>query len=129
LRISIHGNYQHLILNSASALESLNPIITSLVQLVNSHRSASEASDVRRLTYIAIVFIPLSFVATIFSMGDDFLPGKGNFWLYWATSIPITLAVLAATCLHLVKPYYLRLSENLRGLLRRERDNESISSG
>ncbi|KAI8955013.1 hypothetical protein F4801DRAFT_416888 [Xylaria longipes] len=105
----------------ASALESLNPIITSLIQLANSHRSLSEASDVRRLTYIAIVFIPLSFVAALFSMGDNFLPGSGGFWQYWATSVPITLGVLAAASLHR-KAYFLGPYEKLQGwLLRRKR--------
>lgn len=119
---------------SANALESLNPIITSLVQLMNSHRSVSEASDVRRLTYIAIVFIPLSFIATLFSMGDDFLPGKTNFWLYWVTSIPITLLVLAATSVKLLKTCLLFLPGAFygRALKRekvRERNKNSVCSG
>ncbi|KAI1749611.1 hypothetical protein F4782DRAFT_549555 [Xylaria castorea] len=101
----------------ANALESLNPIIMSLIQLANSRRSMSEASDVRRLTYIAVVFIPLSFVAALFSMGDNFLPGRESFWLYWATSIPITLAVLAVMSLHLLKAYFLHLSGKLQGWL------------
>ncbi|KAI0452323.1 hypothetical protein F5B21DRAFT_344633 [Xylaria acuta] len=95
----------------------------SLIQLTNSHRSMSEASDVRRLTYIAVVFIPLSFVAALFSITDNFVPGRGSFWLYWETSIPITLAVLvAATSLHLLKAYFLCPFENFQGwLLRRKR--------
>ncbi|KAI1735869.1 hypothetical protein F4680DRAFT_452531 [Xylaria scruposa] len=97
----------------ANALESLN----TLVQLANSHRSMSEASDVRRLTYIAVVFIPLSFVAALFSMGDNFLPGRDNFWLYWATSIPITLVVLGVMSLHLLKAYFLCLFEKIQGWL------------
>jgi hypothetical protein len=96
---------------------------------MNSHRSVSEASDVRRLTYIAIVFIPLSFIATLFSMGDDFLPGKTNFWLYWVTSIPITLLVLAATSVKLLKTFLLFLpgalyGRVLKGDMRREKDKE-----
>ncbi|KAI0402836.1 hypothetical protein F4802DRAFT_334828 [Xylaria palmicola] len=102
----------------ASTLESLNPIIMSLIQLANSNRSISEASDVRRLTYIAVVFIPLSFVAGLFSMGDDFLPGRGSFWVYWVASIPITLAVLAATSLHTLKAYPLQWYRKLRERLR-----------
>ncbi|KAI5921096.1 hypothetical protein F4810DRAFT_702558 [Camillea tinctor] len=52
----------------ARSLEALNPILTSIVQLIDSHKSISEAADVKRLTYIAIVFIPLSFIAGLFSM-------------------------------------------------------------
>lgn len=49
------------------------------------------------MTYIALVFIPLSFTSTIFSMSDDFGPGKDRFWIYFATAIPLLLVVLGSS--------------------------------
>ncbi|KAK4447210.1 hypothetical protein QBC34DRAFT_410097 [Podospora aff. communis PSN243] len=77
------------------SLELMAPMATSLLQLMDSERSVSEAVNVRRLTYIALVFVPLSFVASIFSMGDDFAPGRPGFWVYFAVAIPMALVVLA----------------------------------
>lgn len=45
------------------ALEAFGPIMTSLVQLVDSRRSIAQAENIRRLTYIVLGFIPLTFVS------------------------------------------------------------------
>ncbi|KAI0020004.1 hypothetical protein F4780DRAFT_395409 [Xylariomycetidae sp. FL0641] len=79
----------------ARSLEMLHPIITSLVQLMDSRKSLSEAAYVKRLTYLAMVFIPLTFVTGLFSMASDYAPGSNQFWVYWAISLPVTLTVLA----------------------------------
>lgn len=89
---------QHLewqIIRNANSLESLGPIITAMVQLIASHESIYQAEDVRRLTYIAIAFIPLSFLASLFSMSDPFGPAGEFFWVYWAAAIPIAIATVA----------------------------------
>lgn len=83
-----------LIGDHARSLEALNPIITALVQLQDMRRSVLQAEDVRRLTYIALIFIPLSYVASLFSMAEQYGPGGGGFWVYWASSLPIALVVV-----------------------------------
>ncbi|KAJ9269113.1 hypothetical protein DTO212C5_4796 [Paecilomyces variotii] len=55
----------------ARSLEVLSPINTSLVQLIDSRKSISQAEDVKRLSFVALVFIPLSFVTGIFSMAEQ----------------------------------------------------------
>ncbi|KAI1496088.1 hypothetical protein F5X99DRAFT_85808 [Biscogniauxia marginata] len=99
----------------ARSLDTLNPILTSIVQLMDSHKSISEAADVKRLTYIAIVFIPLSFISGLFSMGENFLPGADGFWLYWVTSIPITVLVVAASSTPFIGRKLLGLLHALQG--------------
>lgn len=83
------------IIQNSRSLESLSPIITSMVQLIASHDSIAQAKDVRRLTYIAIAFIPLSYLASIFSMSDPFGPAGEMFWVYWAAAVPLAIAILA----------------------------------
>ncbi|KAF9765486.1 hypothetical protein IL306_002224, partial [Fusarium sp. DS 682] len=80
-------------------LEQIIPLATSMFQLLDSRRSIAEAVNVRRLTYIALVFVPLSWVSALFSMGGDFLPGRESFWVYFATALPIVLIVLAMSVL------------------------------
>jgi len=83
--------------NYSQSLETKGPIITTMIQILDSRRSIEEAINVRHLTYIAMVFIPLSYAASIFSMGDDYGPGKEKFWIYFATAMPLTLLVFAAS--------------------------------
>lgn len=70
------------------------PMATSMVQLLESRRSMLEAANVSRLTFIALVFVPLSWVASLFSMADDYSPGHRNFWVYFATALPVLFLVV-----------------------------------
>jgi Mg2+ and Co2+ transporter CorA len=81
------------------SLERIIPIVTSMVQLYDARRSVTESINVRRLTYVALIFVPLSWVATLFSMADDYGPGKPRFWVYFAVSLPFCLLVFACSFL------------------------------
>ncbi|KAK6958361.1 hypothetical protein Daesc_001160 [Daldinia eschscholtzii] len=76
---------------NGNALEAMIPIMASIIQLLDSRRSVVEAIYVKRLTYIAIVFLPLSFVATLFSMSDNFSIAGTGVWIYVATAVPLLL--------------------------------------
>jgi len=76
------------------SLEQIVPVATLMVQLLDSRGSMLEAINVRRLTYIALVFVPLSWVASLFSMSDNYSPGHEQFWVYFATALPLLLLVL-----------------------------------
>ena len=54
-----------------------------------AERSIREAKSVKALTIIGIVFIPLAFVASLFSMSDPFRPGERLFWMYFVVSLPL----------------------------------------
>lgn len=74
-------------------LEAMVPLVTSAAALIESRRSLYETANVTRLTILALVFVPLSYIASIFSMADDFGPGGARFWVYFATAIPLASAV------------------------------------
>ncbi|KAK4641509.1 hypothetical protein QC761_501220 [Podospora bellae-mahoneyi] len=76
------------------SLEHMVPVATSMVQLFDSRRSIQEAANVSRLTFIALVFVPLSWVASLFSMSEDYSPGHKSFWVYFATALPVMILVL-----------------------------------
>ena len=83
----------------SNLLEQMIPLATSMVQLLDSQFSTLEAANVRRLTYIALVFVPLSWVASLFSMSDKYAPGNELFWVYFATALPVLLLVLLLSVL------------------------------
>lgn len=86
----LQSNLEHY----SRSLEQMVPIATSMVQLLDSRRGILEASHVGRLTFIALVFVPLSWVSSIFSMSDGYSPGHEHFWVYFATSVPVLLLVV-----------------------------------
>lgn len=49
------------------------------------------AQAVGRLTSIAAIFVPISLIAAIFSMGGEFAAGQTKFWIFWATSAGVML--------------------------------------
>ena len=83
----------------AKFLESMVPMATSMLQLTDSRRSQAEARNVKRLTYVALFFIPLSFVAGLFSMAEYVAPWGERFWLYLAVAVPLLLFVLGLSAL------------------------------
>ncbi|KAH8734311.1 hypothetical protein BGZ61DRAFT_559911 [Ilyonectria robusta] len=93
----------------SQSLEQIVMVATSMVQLFDSRRSILEAINVRRLTYIALIFVPLSWVASLFSMSDTYSPGHENFWVYFATALPLVVVVLLLSAI----PYD-RMKEALR---------------
>ena len=74
-------------------LSEMVPIVTSLIQIIDSRRSLMETANISRLTHLAMVFVPLTFVTGLFSMDESIAPGGKAFWLYFAVAIPICLIV------------------------------------
>lgn len=74
-------------------LEALVMIATSLIQAIDCRRSLTETLNISRLTYLALSFIPLTFVSGLFSMNDNIAPVGKLFGLYFAISIPLCVLV------------------------------------
>jgi hypothetical protein len=69
-------------------------------QAVNeAAQSLREAKTVKTLTFIALFFIPMEWMATLFSMSEPFLPGGRHFWVYFVLSVPTVLFAFVITSL------------------------------
>jgi hypothetical protein len=75
-------------------LESMLPVVTSLVQISDARQSFVETANISRLTVLALVFVPLSYISSLFSMNTTNMPGSPHFWVYFAVAIPVTLIVI-----------------------------------
>lgn len=84
---SMIGAYTH-------RLETTVSVATSLIQAIHSRRSLTETENISRLTYLALCFIPLTFVLGLFSMNERVAPGGNHFWVYFAVSVPLSMAIL-----------------------------------
>lgn len=70
----------------------LDIILQAYMQAVSVRESITankQAQQVGYLTSLAMLFIPLSFVAAVFSMGGDFSAGASHFWVYWVIAVPM----------------------------------------
>ncbi|KAF5590855.1 zinc transport [Fusarium pseudoanthophilum] len=83
----------------SQSLEQMVMVATSLIQLLDSRRSILEAINTKRLTFLALVFVPLAWVSSLFSMSDSYSPGHGLFWVYFATALPVLAIVLLLSAL------------------------------
>ncbi|KAH6960038.1 hypothetical protein BKA56DRAFT_701449 [Ilyonectria sp. MPI-CAGE-AT-0026] len=54
-----------------------------------------QAQQVGYLTSLATLFVPVSFIAAVFSMGGDYAAGQQSFYVFWAISLPIVVVACA----------------------------------
>ena len=84
------GDFQHIteeIKDYRQGMDFLISISTAMSQLSMAREANHEAVNLKRLTYVALVFAPLGLVAAVFSMSTDFLPGQPRFWIFLVTAI------------------------------------------
>jgi hypothetical protein len=94
-------DFQYISRRLVALREDYNLLTTALVglggmtrnrQAVNeAAQSLREAKTVKTLTFIAMFFIPLEWIATLFNMSGTYSPGGPDFWVYFAVSGPTVL--------------------------------------
>ncbi|KAK1845845.1 magnesium and cobalt transport protein [Colletotrichum chrysophilum] len=63
----------------------VDAILQTYMQAVSVRQSITTG----QLTSMAAIFIPVSLVAAIFSMGGKFAAGESLFWVFWVIAIPM----------------------------------------
>ncbi|KAF2721074.1 hypothetical protein K431DRAFT_247701, partial [Polychaeton citri CBS 116435] len=78
-------------------IERIVSVATALVSIEEGRRGMEQNKNVTRLTYLATIFIPLSFVTGFFSMAPNLADLKQTISIYFAVAVPLTaLAMLIA---------------------------------
>ena len=79
--------------------DKIMTMATAVIGIDENKRALTESRSVTRITYLAFVFIPMSFVATLFSMNIDAVRKDMStvYWAFFATAVPLSgLAFLIA---------------------------------
>jgi hypothetical protein len=97
-------------------LESMVPVVTSVLQIADTRRSLREAANVTRLTNLALLFVPLSFVASLFSMNGGVT--RHDLAIYFAVAAPLCVVVFFVARLPVVD--FGEAFGKLKGRLRRK---------
>ena len=72
-------------------------VATAIISIDESKKATQQNRNTIRLTYLAVIFVPLSFVSSLFSMVTDISQLKKSFWIYFTVAVPITIIALLAT--------------------------------
>lgn len=86
-----------LLISSATSLNAIAANKEAAIKNANdakrSHeeqmKSLDEAKKASILTFLALIFVPLAYISSLFSMADDWMPGRSKFRYYWAISLPL----------------------------------------
>ena len=87
--ITIHTRMQPL----RDRAEALNSVSNDIANLRAAFRGVADGEFSLRLSLFASVVFPLTLLAGIFSMGDDYRPGRPQFWKLWAIGVPFCVTV------------------------------------
>uniref|UniRef100_L2G2I5 Magnesium and cobalt transport protein n=1 Tax=Colletotrichum fructicola (strain Nara gc5) TaxID=1213859 RepID=L2G2I5_COLFN len=63
--------------------------VDGILQTYMQAISVRQSITTGQLTSMAALFIPVSLVAAIFSMGGKFAAGESLFWVFWVIAIPV----------------------------------------
>ena len=77
--------------------DNLMSAMTGLASIAGNRQNLEEAKRVKRLNLLALLFIPLAYTSSLFSMQDNFAPNKGQFWVYWVSAIGVVAFTAAIT--------------------------------
>lgn len=81
------------LIDHANQLENVASLVGSYLHLAESRRAFNEAKNISRLTVLALFFVPLGYVSSLFSMNEAVAPGGHFFWVYFLVAIPVSLCV------------------------------------
>lgn len=96
---SLRTDFQ-MILDSIDSIQAhitqLEAVASAMQSLDENRQAQKQDKNLSRLTYLATVFIPLSFVSGLLSMVPDVTQLRQTFWIFFVIAIPLTTIALVA---------------------------------
>jgi hypothetical protein len=93
-------DYQYVYLRLKVLKERADNLMTSmtgLASIAGNRQNLEEAKRVKRLNLLALLFIPLAYTSSLFSMQDEYAPNKPQFWVYWVCAIGVVMFTSVVT--------------------------------
>ncbi|KAI9685017.1 MAG: hypothetical protein M1822_005409 [Bathelium mastoideum] len=72
---------------------ALDKTANDLASLHANFKSIQHSELGLKLSVFASIVFPATLVSSVLSMGNEFLPGQGKFWVFWAVSVPVVFSV------------------------------------
>lgn len=77
--------------------DNLMTSMTGLASIAGNRQNLEEAKRVKRLNLLALLFIPLAYTSSLFSMQDNYAPNQDQFWVYWVCALGVVAATSVVT--------------------------------
>lgn len=122
IQTSLKKDYSFLITRCgqlASRCETGSGILVSVAQLLESQKGIDQAGQVHNLTKLAFIFIPLTFVSSIFGMNVSLFRSYPPIWTYFVIAVPLTALAWFASGMYARQSLTWSLSERLKWFRRR----------
>jgi Mg2+ and Co2+ transporter CorA len=78
---------------------TIGNLVGTMISIEESKKAVQQNGNLTRLTYLACVFIPMSFMSSLFSMTKDLGDLGQTMRTYFAVAVPLTIICLAVTIL------------------------------
>jgi Mg2+ and Co2+ transporter CorA len=101
-------------------IDRLTSVVTAIISIDDSRRSQDDNRNVARLTWLATFFIPLGFIASLFSMQQDVGQLTETYKTYFAVALPLA-AVSLGLAFTLALPSVRRLGRRTKNALTKSR--------
>ena len=72
-------------------------VVTATMSIEESKKAFEQNRSLARLTWLAVTFVPLSFITSMFSMQADLSSLNHSFRIFFAVGVPVTALVLFVT--------------------------------
>ncbi|KAI0503236.1 hypothetical protein F5B22DRAFT_662181 [Xylaria bambusicola] len=76
-------------------VDLMSEAYTQAISVRESIIANQQARQVGYLTSLATLFVPISFIAAVFSMGGDYAADQKRFYVFWAVSLPVAVVALS----------------------------------
>ena len=105
-----------------SRADRMMSVVTAVLSIEESQKALQQNRSLGRLTYLAALFVPLSFISSFFSMSEDITKLNKTFWVYSVTALPLTVVALIIT------RYSYELAKTLQRLIQGLKEKLHLSS-
>ncbi|KAH7419032.1 hypothetical protein BKA64DRAFT_2683 [Cadophora sp. MPI-SDFR-AT-0126] len=95
-------------------IDRLTSVVTAIISIEDSRRSQDDNRNVARLTWLATFFIPLSYVASLFSMQENIKDLRPTMRLYFKWAVPVAASAMGLAWV-LTLPWVLGVFRQLSG--------------
>lgn len=103
-------------------VDRITATMTAIIAIDENKKATNNANDVARITYLAFVFVPLSFLTGIFSMDRGF-PHGGTmvYWVFAALGVPFAgIPLLVALNWESIRRWCLQMRRKVRVVVGRK---------
>jgi Mg2+ and Co2+ transporter CorA len=71
--------------------ERIATVATAVTSIEESRSAMAQNSALGRLTYLAVIFAPLSFISSFFSMAPELGELTTTIWIYFVVAVPVSI--------------------------------------